>query len=250
MEGDRAMRTLIRWAALVVLAGFVLPFAAAQDKKTDNTKPAPEKKSGAKKALDKTVNTEKSLRSGEITGKIVAVVESKKSLRLQVTYQLPQINPSAAIGYQQALIGYQQALANKDRNGIANNLMNMQINQANMYSVRTFQKDYELQTTDEVKVRLAQPPLKFDEKGKAVHHTSKELKELKGPDPKLPGYTGEFSDLANDQIVTVYLIKKKAEPGVRLPGPRVKGKDEVAAPDELPPADMILVIADPNASSK
>jgi hypothetical protein len=60
-----------------------------------------------------------------------------------------------------------------------------------------------------VLVRTAQPREEFDEKGRLRKFTREELKELKGPDPKVPGYKAEFSDLSAGQIVQVSLGKPK-----------------------------------------
>ena len=58
-------------------------------------------------------------------------------------------------------------------------------------------------------VRLPEPPGKFDKRGKPLVYTAKELKELRGPDPKQPGFTGDFSNLKNGQKVLVTLAQKK-----------------------------------------
>src|SRR4051794_35390038 len=50
--------------------------------------------------------------------------------------------------------------------------------------------DYEVTPSDDVTVRLKYAPPKYDDKGKQVAYTKDELKDLKGPDPKLTGYTG------------------------------------------------------------
>ena len=52
---------------------------------------------------------------------------------------------------------------------------------------------------------------RFDDKGNAIRkpYTSKELKELTGPDKSLPGYKADVDSLKIGQIVDVYLGKKK-----------------------------------------
>jgi hypothetical protein len=262
------MRYVRRWAAFLIVAGFALPLLAADDKKADDKKPAADKKADdkkgddkkgddkkmdakktdVKKELEKNANTDKSIRTGQLTGKIVAVVESKKSLRLSIPLQVPQINAGELQAAANEEIHYKVALAQNNPSAAAQHLYNMQQHQARIYSLHTAYKDVELQTTDDVKVRLANPPPKFDEKGKIVRLSPKELKELKGPDPKLPGYSGEFSDLAQEQVVTVTLVKKKGE-GPRLPPPP-KGKpaDPTALLEDLPQVNMILVLVDPNAN--
>ena len=70
-------------------------------------------------------------------------------------------------------------------------------------------KEFELQVDDEVKVRRQDPPIQYDDKGKLRKPTAEELKEFKGPDPKLPGYSAEYADLKNGQVVKVTLSKRK-----------------------------------------
>jgi hypothetical protein len=75
--------------------------------------------------------------------------------------------------------------------------------------VTAVSKDLEIQTIDDLIVRRMQPPDQYDEKGTVRKPTQAELKELKGPDPKLPGYKADVNDLKNGQIVTVSLQKRK-----------------------------------------
>ena len=69
-------------------------------------------------------------------------------------------------------------------------------------------EDIELLLKDDVKIRQANPPEAFDDKGRPKKYTVKELKELKGDDLKAPGYPADFSDLINQSIVNVTLMQK------------------------------------------
>ena len=242
------MRYLPRAAAVVLLGCLAMPAVGADKDKADA-------KADAKKDADKSVTTEKMYRAGQLAGKVLTVVESKKSLRLQVTLQYPKLNPGALNSLIQAQNSMQQAAYNRDANARAQGILNAQRQmvqaQATLYQMQSMTKDVELQTTEDVKVRLAHPPEAFDDKGKVKKYTAKELKELKGPDPKLPGYTAEFSDLREGQIVTVHLVKKKDAPA-KLP-PRKPIKDPKDAKDidadllleNLPQISMILIVAEP-----
>jgi hypothetical protein len=101
-------------------------------------------------------------------------------------------------------------------------------------------------------VRLARPPEQFDDKGKVKRYTAKELKELKGPDPKLPGYQATFSDVREGQIVTVNLVKKKDAPA-RLPPRRPKNPRDAKDVDanllleNLPQISQIMVLLEPKS---
>jgi hypothetical protein len=73
-------------------------------------------------------------------------------------------------------------------------------------------EDIELLLKDDVKIRQANPPEAFDDKGRPKKYTIKELKELKGDDLKSPGYPADFSDLINQSIVNVTLMQKPQKP--------------------------------------
>jgi hypothetical protein len=78
-------------------------------------------------------------------------------------------------------------------------------------------QDVKVMTTDDVKVRTKNPPVAYDDKGNKKKYTAKELKELKGNDPKLPGYTAEFNDLKQNQVVEVSLVRKKSDRDAKQP---------------------------------
>jgi hypothetical protein len=77
---------------------------------------------------------------------------------------------------------------------------------------RYLQQDFNLQAMDDTKVRRKNPPAQYDSKGNPKRYTPKELKELQGPDPKLPGYTADWDDLKRTQFLRVYLVKEKETP--------------------------------------
>jgi len=199
---------------------------------------------GAPKTPDADKNSEKMIKAGQIAGKVAAVYETKKALRLTITYQTTKPNAGAINGLAQARLSYQQAAARGDRNGMYQAQIQMAQHQANMVTVENKTKDVEVTATDEVVVRSNFVPETFDDKGKIKKHTKKELAELKGPDPKLPGYKAEFSDIQPDQIVQISLVKPKE---AARPMPR-KGKDaeaDLLGADNLPKASMIVIVADP-----
>lgn len=207
-----------------------------------------------KKANDKDMDktTEKQIKLGQIVGKVEAVYEAKKTLRLTITYQVPKLNQSAVNGYAQAQLQAQQALAKRppDYNAYRTATAQMAQHQANLYTVETKTQPMEIGTTDEVMVRAAKPPEQFDDKGKIKKLTKKELEEAKG-DPKLPGYKAEFSDIQVESIVQVTLVKKKDAPKVPLKGGK-KDKDAEAEllGDNMPQASSILILRDPPMTGK
>jgi hypothetical protein len=78
------------------------------------------------------------------------------------------------------------------------------------FHLQVGRQDVKVMSTDDVKVRTKNPPVAYDDKGNKKKYTPKELKELKG-DSKLPGYSAEFSDLKQNQIVEVSLVRKKGD---------------------------------------
>jgi len=95
-------------------------------------------------------------------------------------------------------------------------------------------KRTELPLADDVKVRMARPPVAFDDKGRVKRYTSKELADLKGPDKSLPGYTSDVADLKRDQLIEVHLYKKKGTPKLT--------KEDKEVPAEYKPQVAIIVI--------
>lgn len=68
----------------------------------------------------------------------------------------------------------------------------------------TASKNVDLELAEDLQVRMLQPKIKFDDKGKPIPYTKDELTELKGSDPKLPGYTADATDLREGQTVRLY----------------------------------------------
>ena len=91
-----------------------------------------------------------------------------------------------------------------------------------------------------MKVRLAQPPEAFDDKGNIKKYTAKELKELKGPD-NLPGYTGTLDDVKTNQLVLVSLAASRAR---AARSPREKDGDKMLDKDTPLVIRMIVVLGD------
>ncbi len=97
-------------------------------------------------------------------------------------------------------------------------------------------ENVELMLADDVKVRLLNPPLEFDEKGRPRRPSAKRLRELRGTS-KLPGYQADLDSLKVEQVVTVSLkrLKEKSRPGAR----------KEAAAEHKPVVSLILVLKEP-----
>ena len=226
-----AMRPMTRWIAIVALPIVLLTgsFVEAQ------------KKADPDKDVEK--GGEKMVKVGSVTGKVMAVYEDKKKIRVQVAVQVP--NP----GGMQAVYSAQRAMATASSPQAAYQAQ-IQLARAKQGLVKTQNKDIEIQATDDVVVRRFKPKEDFDEKGKPKKYTKKEKQELRGPDKKLPGYMAEFGDISTDQYIQLTLVRKKGSHAVRAPR-RVKGKDRDAAAeadlmaDNTPMASFIFIVSEP-----
>jgi pentapeptide MXKDX repeat protein len=274
------MRYLIRWSALAVFVLFVLPLLAADDvKKPDalakdapakdapakdapakdaTAKDAPAKDAPAKDAPKKDAVAKKDgdandkkedkkdkdwVLSGKLSGELVSIDETKKKVKVRI--KVPKLDQGEANALVQSEANLQRAIANRDVNGIRQGQIDIATHQAKLYKPEN--KDVELPTLDEVKVRLPAPPVTFDEDGKIKKYTTDELKKLKG-DTTLPGYPSEFSSLHSGQMVTITLMRKKdAKPPTPTRDP-VTGKpmppDYDFNGDYVPHASLIQVVAD------
>jgi hypothetical protein len=220
---------------LLLLAG---PVVGADKKNADKDKDAEQPEKPA----------EKWVKAGVVTGKVMAVYEDKRKLRIQVTIPNVKLNPGAINSLQQAQLNMMRATTLQAR---LQAQVQMARAQQTLYTVEKIQKEVEVEALDDVVVRTARPKEQFDEKGKVKKFTRAELKELKGPDKKLPGYKAEFGDVTADQVLQVTIVRKK---GAAAPKPakprRKKGKDAEddvgdALADDTPKVSMILIVAEP-----
>ena len=96
--------------------------------------------------------------------------------------------------------------------------------------------------TDDVKIRVLNPPPKFDDKGRPKKYTAKELIELKGEDKRALGYPGDTEELQPNALVKVELVRTK-EDYAKL---KRNKKDDPAS--ELASTNLIIVISPPPPS--
>jgi hypothetical protein len=228
------------WGVVVLAFGLMASSAIrADDKKDDPKKDAPD----AKKDKDAdNVNSEKTMKAGQLVGKVIGADETKKSIKIQIKIEYPELNAGEAQALQQAQIQLAQAQAKRDFQGVVNAQNSIAQHSNNLYTVKSVTKDLDIQSTEEVKVRFVNPPPVYDSKGNIKKPTAAELKELKGSDASLPGYEAQFSNLHNEQYVRVSLVKKKDAP---KPHPKGKDFDPEAALADLPQASMIEILGEP-----
>jgi hypothetical protein len=204
----RAMLRTIAWLAALCVPALLLVGPAFAQKEKDKDKDK-----------DKDLDKEKATQWVKVTtiqGKVTAVYEDKRKLRVQI--QVPTLQPNGRT-----------------------------------YKIAMQAKDVEVQAIDDVVVRLSYPKPDFDDKGRPKKFTKAELKELKG-DSKLPGYKAEFGDVQTDQIVQITVVRKKGAPAskakVTPKKGKAKGKDaddiDALAEDTTPQVSMIMVLAQPS----
>jgi hypothetical protein len=201
-----------------------------KDKDKDSDKPA----------------AEKFIKITELAGKVMAVYEDKRKVRIQVS--VPKLNPAGIMNLQRAQLSMATA---RTLPALIQARQQMMQAQNSLYTQSNV--EVEVQAIDDVVVRTAHPREAFDEKGKIKKFTKAELKELKG-DPKMPGFKAEFGDLSADQIIKVVIVRKKGTPAPK-PKPQVKKKkgkdDDLEAADlgdDSPLVNMIMILADPPPS--
>ena len=241
------MRRLLTGIAALALALCVVPAFAADDK--DKKDPAPDAKKDADK--DTTPPAEKPIKLGVVAGKLVEVNESAKSLKVEVTTEVQKPNLGEIQAMQNCEVQLAQAAARRDYNGMASLQQQILQHKLNSVKIEKQTKNMDYTTTEDVKVRLTDPPVAYDDKGNLKKYTHKELEALKGdpkdPDYKLPGYPGAFSDLRQGSMVRVTLVKKREAPHT---GPKAKDADPDVKQDNLPEASMIEILPDPTAGRK
>jgi hypothetical protein len=211
------MRRFYAWAILFLGFAVLLP-ATAQDQK--------------KKKKDKDVGTQATkeeyaqlMKYKEVKGKIIRL--DSETLELAILAELKRFEPKP--GAQSKLNQAQQRLQqeiNREQQRLARirnpaqqmqeyqNFLNRIQQQSGpnfnaLFKVITDRKEFNLQGTDKTIVRWAKLPTEYDEKGNAKEYTEKEKKELKGKDPKLPGYRAELKDLEVGQYVKITVSSKK-----------------------------------------
>ncbi len=234
------MRSILRCLGLALALG-LLPFALAEDKKdvpkdpdppkekTDDPKDEPKKPDPKALAKEQKEAVDKLTSGGEITGKLVRWESNGHEFTVQVEYSY--FVPNA--GEARALADLQYKLATaKNVQDALNIKQQMADHQRKLYDAKKDHQDFEFIAAEDIKYRLAVPATLFDDKGQPRKPTKKELDEMKGPNPKLPGYTAEMSDVKSNQLVTVYLPKKTPK------------KDDKFIKGEKPEVTMILILGD------
>jgi hypothetical protein len=215
----------------------------------------------AKKAAGENEPKEKLVPLGTLAGVVESVGESTGDLTLQVTVRYLEPNPGAQAEYlrqQQQIIQRQQALMltrnpaqrQQQLNQLYQAAMQLQRSGANLFTVKEVKRNVELRLAEDVKVRSVLPPEQFDDKGNVKKYTKEELKELKGPDPRLPGYKADRDSIEKGRAVLVRVARRAVAPAKKVKG-QAKDKEAPAdkewAADNKPLVTLVLVGPEPVA---
>ena len=194
--------------------------------------PAQAQKQNPGQKPGQTLDAEKILRPGDVAGRIVSL--SGNLFTLRVPYTTLELKPNARqildstnrqnqtlINQFNRLAQLQNQLATARNRNQYNSIMR-QINnltnqiqrtggrgQQSPYRVVQKSADIEIELSPDVKIRTNFLPFAYDDMGDPKKYTKEEIKELKGPNPKEPGYKAELTDLKVGQDVKVTLARVK-----------------------------------------
>jgi serine/threonine protein kinase len=153
--------------------------------------------------------------SARFVGKVVGVNRTERRFTLELTQSIIVMNT-----YHAAWLAHHQLRlleAARIRN-VIDRIRSAQehafwiaYHQEHLYERHDQHQRLDIQGTDDLEVRVKTPPPVYDAKGRPRQPTPKELEEMRGPNPRLPGYTAAFADLRNNQVVDVYLAQ--VDPG-------------------------------------
>ncbi|MSR30277.1 MAG: hypothetical protein EXR99_02115 [Gemmataceae bacterium] len=203
-----------------------------EDKKKDEAKKDEKKdeKKAEKKTAEKTPS-EKWIPAGQWTGIIREVRESDRSMVLTITEKA--LNPAAVQQLQSAMMTARMAQSPQARVQAQRGIMRAQ---QTLFQDKATDVEYLLK--DDVKIRQANPPEAFDDKGRLKKYTAKELQELKGSEKGLKGFPADFGSLTAQQLVTVSLAYKAEK---KAPPPK-KDADPIVARELRPRVAMVMIL--------
>lgn len=178
-----------------VLGGAIVTLAALRDPSVHAQVPPP------KKAPDYSGY----VTVGEVVGEVVKADD--KQVTIQVTWYVPQVRGGG--GVRRPPIGR----GGNYRNPFAPN--NNRPRTPPRVTLKEQKHDYDFRMVPESLIRFKSLPPKYDENGKRVSYSSKELDELRAP-PGAPGYAASLFDLAPGTIVEVVAMRDRKIPAAKV----------------------------------
>lgn len=142
---------------------------------------------------------------GEVVGEVVKADE--KHVRIQVTWYVPQVKGGG--GVRRPPIGR----GGNYRNPYAPNLNRPR--SAPRVTIKEHKFDYDFHLVPESLIRFKSLPPKYDENGKRVSYTTKELEELRAPSGA-PGYAASLNELVPGTIVEVVAMRDRKIPANKV----------------------------------
>jgi hypothetical protein len=189
----------IRLSFLLALF-LVVPVLAADDDETkpkDENKPKKGKQTPTLKFLAKLVKVNKSSK--------ILTVELHQPIVVANNHHIRNV-----AHWQRKLVEAGRVKKPQDRaKRIAEAQNHIAFHEARSFQVKDKHQNVDLQAVEDLQVRTMVLPPAYDDKGNPRKHTADELKELKGPNKDLPGYTADFSDLKGNLIVEITIGQPK-----------------------------------------
>lgn len=170
----------------------------------------------------------------DVTGEVVRADDKKVILR--VTWFAPQVKNG---GNNNNINKFRRPnLSGNHRN--YRNPFAQNMNRPNQQNVqlKEHHEDYELEYVPESLVRTKALPPKFDDKGKKVPYTQKELEEVRWP-AGAPGYLTGKSEVTPGTYLEVHLVRDKSIPAAKATEDDLRIKYAIVlGKDPNPPKDI------------
>lgn len=213
-----------------------------------------QKKPGQKQKPGQTLEADKVLKPGDVAGRLAAV--SGNLFTLRVDYNSLELAPNARniinsanrqnqnlarqfnrlaqlqnqLGSARSARQYQSIM--RQINSVVGQLQRTAgRGQQSPYRVVRKSANIEIEMSPDVKIRTNFLPFAYDDMGEPKKYSKEEIKELKGPNSKEPGYKAELTDLKVGQDIKVTLARVKEKDS---DSPALETKDK--ATDSKTPA--------------
>jgi len=216
------------WGTLLIGVALLLPSEALAQKKK---KPIDKEKSAPAEKKD----YETLIKLKEAKVKVVDLDDAAKVVTVRLEYQHYQLKKGAEskMNLSQSekndyhhIMTYKHWTPAHRAQRLQEFYTHLQKKYANLFDVKTDRKDFDLDAIDKIVVRWKELPTEYDEKGNVKEYTPKELKERRGKDSKVPGYSAEWADLRVGQEVQVYVTTPKKKAKTTTKEPAKDKKDE------------------------
>ncbi len=178
-----------------------------------------EPKSKAAQPTDQDYKALEQLRTFQ--ARVIAIDPQARSLQLRIEYQ--KLEPKGQAASHPLQVRQQQIRRSgtplQQALQMQRLLADLELKQAqalqNSFRLVNEHKDFDLKLADTAAVRTLKLPAEYDEKGFLRQYTAQELKQMKGPDPNVPGYALDLDKLKPGSVVRVTLGSSAAAGAAR-----------------------------------